>query len=99
MAVAATFLAISVAQEFYNKFYFRIIVKYPSGSDRTIVGGLNQSQCVCQSAWILFDEHVEVGMMANLSSIKFFYKFRYSFMDILCTYHAKKSLKFFLVLQ
>ena len=58
MAIVATFVAISMAQESYNKFHFRIIVKYPSGSDGTVIGGINQSQCVCQSTWILFDEYV-----------------------------------------
>ena len=99
MAVVAAFFASSVSQEFYDKFHFRIIIKYPSGSDGSVIGGVNQSQCVCQSAWILVDEHVKIGMLANLSGIKFFNKFRYSFMDILRTYHTEKSFKFLLVLQ
>ena len=99
MAIVATFVAGSMTQEFYNKFHFRIIVKYPPGSNGTIISGINQSQCVCQSAWILFDEHVKIGMLTNLSGIKFFNEFRYSFMNILRTYHAKKSLKLLLILQ
>ena len=61
MAVVAAFFASSVSQEFYDKFHFRIIIKYPSGSDGAVIGGVNQSQCVCQSAWILVDEH-EIGL-------------------------------------
>ena len=99
MAIVASFFASSVSQEFYNKFHFRIIVKYPSGSDGAVIGGINQSQSVCQSAWVLVDEHVKIGMLANLSRIKFFDKSRYSFMDMFCTYHTEKSFKFFLVFQ
>ena len=99
MAVVAAFFASSVSQEFYDKFHFRIIIKYPSGSDGAVIGGVNQSQSVCQSAWVLIGEHVKVGMLANFSGIKFFNKFRYSFMNILRTYHIEKSFKFFLVLQ
>ena len=98
-AIVTAFVAIGMAQEFYNKFHFRIIIKHPSGSDGAVIGGINQSQSVCQSAWILMNEHVKVGMLANLSCVKIFYKFRYSFMDIRCTYHIEKSFKFLLVFQ
>ena len=98
-AVFATFVTIGVAQEFYNEFHFGIVVKHPSGSDGTVIGGINQCQSVCQSAWISFDKHVKVGMLANLSGIKFFNKFRHSLVNILRTYHAEKSLKFLLAFQ
>ena len=41
IAVVTAFPATGVAQEFYNKFHFRIIVKYPSGSDGTIISSIN----------------------------------------------------------
>lgn len=99
MAIIAFFVAISVAQEFYDKFHFRIIIKYPSWSDGAVIGGVNHGQGVCQSAWVLVDEHVKVGMSANLSGIKFFDKFGYSLMDMFCAHHTEESFKFLLSFQ
>ena len=39
--VNAIFAATVMTQEFYDRFYFGIIVQYPSGSDGAVVGGVN----------------------------------------------------------
>ena len=99
VAVGASFATAGVPQEFYYIFHSGIIVENPSGSNGTMVGRVNQGQCICQFARLLPDYCVNVGMSADFSFIKAFDQFSQSFMDIFCPYHVEESFKFFLALQ
>ena len=100
MAVVAAFFASSVSQEFYDKFHFRIIIKYPSGSD----GAGNRW---CQSEPMRMPIRMDIGLMSMSRSgmLQIFRLFKFFLIslgipfDILRTYHTEKSFKFLLVLQ
>lgn len=69
VAVVAAVLARGVAQQLYNVFDLGVVVQHPRRSYCPVVGGVDQSQCIRQSAGVSARKHADVGVLAYIASI------------------------------